>query len=417
VRVLVVGAGAVGLSSAYFLARAGAEVTVIDERGVGGGASRRNAGWVVPSMSGPVPAPGMVLKSLRWMTRRTSPLYVRPTLDPAALRFLVALLRHCNHDDFERGLRQTLALNARTFELFDELERQGVRFEHHRRGLLQVFTGRRALAEHAEEAAHAAGLGAGPSTVLTADEARDREPLLGPEVVGAISCPEERYLDPDSFVDGLAEACTALGVTFHDGERAASVDADPDGRVRAVTARRRWGADAFVVATGAWTAPLAAAFGQRLPVRAGKGYGFDVPNGPGAARTALYLSEAKVAVTPLDGRVRLAGTMELGVMSESVDLKRAGGIVSSARRYLSGWPQGDVGVPWAGLRPMTPDGLPVLGRLAGHDNVVVAAGHAMLGITLAPVTGDIVRQLVLDGRTPPEAEPFRPDRFGRSGPA
>jgi D-amino-acid dehydrogenase len=410
VRVLVIGAGAVGLSSAYFLAAEGADVTVIDMRGIGGGASRRNAGWVVPSMSGPVPAPGMLLKSLRWMTKRSSPLYIKPTLDPGAVRFLLAMLRHCNPQDFEAGLRHLVALNARTFELFDLLQDRGLVFEFHRQGLLQVFTDREALHEHAEELRLSEELGAGPSAVLSAQAARAEEPLLGHGVIGAISSPEERYLDPDGFVDALADACQRMGVKIHAGERATDAEFGTDGIVRAVRGQSRWEADAFVVATGAWTSDLALTFGQRLPVRAGKGYGFDVPTA-GAVRTALYLAEAKVAVTPLEARVRLAGTMEFGAMNEDVDPVRAGGILESARRYLSGWPSGPTPRPWAGLRPMTPDGLPILGRLTHHHNVIVAAGHAMLGITLAPVTGDIVREMVLHDRTPSEATPFRPDRF------
>ncbi|MDQ1667652.1 MAG: D-amino-acid dehydrogenase, partial [Actinomycetota bacterium] len=276
-RVLVIGAGAVGLSSAYFLAAEGADVTVIDMRGIGGGASRRNAGWVVPSMSGPVPAPGMLLKSLRWMTKRSSPLYIKPTLDPGAVRFLLAMLRHCNPQDFEAGLRHLVALNARTFELFDLLQDRGLVFEFHRQGLLQVFTDREALHEHAEELRLSEELGAGPSAVLSAQAARAEEPLLGRGVIGAISSPEERYLDPDGFVDALADACQRMGVKIHAGERATDAEFGTDGIVRAVRGQSRWEADAFVVATGAWTSDLALTFGQRLPVRAGKGYGFDVP--------------------------------------------------------------------------------------------------------------------------------------------
>ena len=410
-RVVVIGAGAVGLSSAYYLAGAGADVTVLDARDTGGGASRRNAGWIVPSMSGPVPAPGVVLQSLRWMLKRDSPLYIRPSLDPAFIRFMASMLLHCNEHDFDQGMRATLELNRRTFELFDQLAKDGLSFEHHEKGLLLAFTDERNLQEHEAELSHAAGLGADPAITLNAAEARSEVPLLSDSVVGAIECPTERFLNPDSFIDALAAGCRARGVTIHTNQAVRAVETSRTGVVTAVNGIERWSADAFVIATGAWSAPILRQFGSSLPIQAGKGYGFDIPKDDSTIERALYLSEAKVAVTPLNGHTRLAGTMGFGGMDEAVDDKRANGIITSARQYLSGWP-GEQGLrAWSGLRPMTPDGLPFIGLLPNHDNVVIATGHAMLGITLAPVTGNIVSELLIEGRTPLEAIPFRPDRL------
>lgn len=412
-HVVIIGAGAVGLCSAYYLAGAGADVTVLDARDVGAGASRRNAGWIVPSMSGPVPAPGVVLRSLRWMLRRDSPLYVRPSLDPAFIRFMTSMLRHCNEQDFDRGMRATLALNRRTFELFDRLEKDGLSFEHHREGLLLAFTDEQNMHAHEAELRHAAELGAGPAITLTATEARSEVPMLSGSVVGAIDCPAERFVHPDSFIDALAAGCRARGVAIHADQTIRTVETSGTGVVTAVGGTGRWAGDAFVVAAGAWSGVLLREFGSRLPLQAGKGYGFDIPaTGPTVAR-ALYLSEAKVALTPLNGLTRLAGTMGFGGMDERVVDRRSNGIITSARHYLSGWPGGPVPRAWSGLRPMTPDGLPYIGLLPDHHNVVIAAGHAMLGITLSPVTGDIVRELLIDGHTPPAAAPFRPDRVLR----
>lgn len=410
-RVVVIGAGAVGLCSAYYLAGAGADVTVLDERDVGGGASRHNAGWVVPSMSGPVPAPGVVLQSLRWMLKRDSPLYIRPSLDPAFIRFMTSMLRNCNEHDFDRGMRATLELNRRTFELFDQLSRDGLSFEHHKEGLLLAFTDEHNLQEHEAELSHAAELGAGQAITLTAAEARYEVPLLSHSVVGAIDCPTERFLNPDSFIDALAAGCRARGVTIRTGQAVRTVETSRTGVVTAVGGIDRWAADAFVIATGAWSATTLRLFGSNLPIQAGKGYGFDIPKNDSTISRALYLSEAKVALTPLNGHTRLAGTMGFGGLDEKVDDTRAHGIITSARRYLSGWPEDPVPKAWSGLRPMTPDGLPFIGFLPNHDNVVIAAGHAMLGITLSPVTGNIVRKLLIQGRTPLEAAPFQPDRF------
>ncbi len=410
-RVVVVGAGAIGLCSAYYLAGAGADVTVLDARSVGGGASRRNAGWVVPTMSGPVPAPGVVLKSLRWMLRNDSPLYVRPSIDPTFIRFMASMMRHSNEHDFDRGMRATLALNNRTYELFDELETAGVAFEHHRKGLLLTFMDDQNLREHEAELRLAAELGVGSPTMLTAGEARREVPMLSRAVVGAIDCPTERFLDPDSFIDAMATACRARGVAIHVGQIVEAIETTSTGHATAVDGTARWEADAFVIAAGAWSHSIFKSLGARLPVQAGKGYGFDIPGPEMGSSRALYLSEAKVAVTPLNGRTRLSGTMAFGGMDETVKEQRASGIVTSTRRYLSGWPELPTPRAWSGLRPMTPDGLPIIGRIPGHDNVIAATGHAMLGITLSPITGSIVQQTLLDGRIPIEATPFLPDRF------
>ncbi|MGW5449504.1 NAD(P)/FAD-dependent oxidoreductase [Streptomyces asiaticus] len=412
-RVLVIGAGAIGLSCAYFLARRGATVTVADPRGPGGGASRRNAGWVVPSMSAPVPAPGTVVKSLRWTLRRDSPVHIRPSLDPAFARFMTAMLRRCNRADYAHGLHVTAELNRRTLELFDLLRADGVDFEHHRTGLLLAFLTEKSLHQHAEELAGLTRYGTPAPEVLSAGEARHTEPALSDAIVGAIRCPGEQHLDPDSFVDQLAAACRDRGVTFlreevtdldeRDGTRIGAATGPGDTALRA---------DAFVIAGGAWTPRLTGPLGFRLPLQAGKGYGFDFRPAPVRLRTATYLSEAKVAVTPLTSGIRLAGTMEFTGLDENVDTVRAGAIADSAGRYFRTWDT-TAARPraWAGLRPMTPDGLPAIGPVPGYDNVLVAAGHAMLGITLAPVTGHLVQRMLLDGTVPPEVEPFLPDRF------
>jgi D-amino-acid dehydrogenase len=410
-RVLVIGAGAIGLSSAYFLAKEGVEVTVIDPRGPGGGASRRNAGWIVPTMSAPVPAPGTVLKSLKWTVQRESPVHIRPSLDPAFVKFMIAMLRHCNRADFEHGLHVTASLNRRTFELFDLLTDDGVTFEQHRDGLLLAFLGEESLHEHLDELQALTRYGSPAPESLSGDELRRAEPALSGAVVGGIRCAGERHLDPSSFVDGLLGSCRALGVQFEFGDGVTGFVERDSTSVRSATGGRARDADAFVIAAGAWTSRLTEMLGFRLPLQAGKGYGFDFRPAPVPLRTATYLSEAKVAVTPLDAGVRLAGTMEFTGLDDSVDTVRAGAIAEAAGRYFRNWPADGRPEPWSGLRPMTPDGLPVIGALPQYDNVFVATGHAMLGITLAPVTGELVRELVLDRRVPLEATPFLPSRF------
>jgi D-amino-acid dehydrogenase len=423
VRVVVIGAGAIGLACAYSLQKAGAEVVVLDAQEVGAGASRRNAGWIVPSMSGPVPAPGLMLQSLRWMAKRDSPLRVRPQFTPEFARFMVAMLRHCNRSDFDTGLRATLALNDRTFELFDAMQQDGVRFEHHRRGLFLMFQDPANLRAHSDEFHKIAALGAGEAATLDAEQIRAQVPQVSADVIGAIDCPSERFVEPNSYVDGLAAVLRDRGVAIHTYAPVTSVECSAAGKVRAVIGCDRWAADAFVIAAGSASGRLSRLFKAHLRVQPGRGYGFDVAAPSRPFTKALYLSEGKVAITPFDDRVRLSGTMEFGTGDRPIDQVRAAGILHTARTYLSGWPRERPAEyattrapvraaepPWVGKRPMTPDGLPIIGLLPGHDNVVAATGHAMLGITLSPVTGDVVRSILLDGVTPVEAQPFHANR-------
>src|SRR5207249_4306685 len=174
-------------------------------------------------------------------------------LDPALIRFMASMLRRCNEHDFDRGMRATLELNRRTFELFDQLEKDGLSFEHHKEGLLLAFTDEQNLHAHETELQHAAELGAGPAITLTAAEARSEIPMLSDSVVGAIDCPTERFLNPDSFIDALAAGCRARGVTIHTGQPVRTIETSRTGVVTAVSGIA---ADAFVIATGAWSAAL-----------------------------------------------------------------------------------------------------------------------------------------------------------------
>jgi D-amino-acid dehydrogenase len=413
---IIVGGGVIGLATAHRLARDGVSVTVIDAGGAESQTSVNNAGWLVPIMSAPVPAPGMVARSVRWLARKDGPLFVHPSVHPEHVRFMVRMLRHCNQRDFQHGLEALVTLNAHTMALFDGYEREGIPFEQHRTGQLMVFRTRAALRSYEAMAAAAERIGH-LATRLSADEARDLEPALSPQIEAALHCPEERHVDPVTLVSGLAARCRALGVRFLHDIRVTDVHR---GRHRATGVSVGGDvlrADVLVLAAGARTGALARAAGYPLPIQPGKGYGFDDTSGSVGLRHSVYLAEAKVAVTPLSDRLRFAGTMEFGTFDMGVDVRRLGGIVRSAHEYLPGFSATTRPKGWAGLRPMTPDGLPIIGRLPGTENVLVASGHCMLGVTLAPVTAAIIAGAVSGTGDLPDLEraaaPFSPARFSR----
>jgi D-amino-acid dehydrogenase len=406
---VVIGGGVIGLTTAYCLAREGESVTVVDARATGLGASDVNAGWIVPAEAAPVPGPGLVLQSLKWMLRPDSPLYIRPSLQPSFLRFLFGMWRRSNARDQRSGFEGHLRLAQGTVETFDEYRADGMDFEMHRSGLLMAFTQPDNLEHHLQLLDLPRQFGLEPQ-VLVGDAVREQEPKLSDAVHGGIFFPQERHVDPGALVRALSKRLREMGEQIVQHAPIDRVDHD-DRRVTAIhSGSQRIEADRFVLAAGAWTGRLSALFGFGLPVRPGKGYSVDVA--PYGLRGAVNLSDAKVAVTPLSDRLRLAGTMEFGGLDEKINHVRVRAILRAPGRYFRDWeapatpPQAG-----AGCRPMTPDGLPLIGRLGALTNAYVSTGHGMLGVTLAPGTAAALTDLVVNERMPATLLPFSPQRF------
>ena len=406
-RTVVIGGGVIGLACAYALAKRDHHVTVVDAGSPGAGASEGNAGWITPSLSMPVPAPGMVGTSLRWMLRSDSPLYIKPTLDPRRISWLVKLLRNCNQRRYADGLAATVRLNAETFALFDELEADGVEFEMHRAGLLFCFLEAINSGHVLSDIDRASELGYRP-LLLGPDEVREMEPEITRDVRAGIFLEQERQVRPESLVTGYVKRLLDEGA---DIRVASQINGFEYSKGRVVGARNGDGViegDEFVIAAGAHSGRLARTLGCKVPIEAGKGYSVHHEPAPVELSHALYLYEARVGATPFDGAVRFAGTMEFSGINDRLEPSRVAAISASAARYLEEWPDDAQGRAWTGMRPMTPDGLPVIGRIA--PNVTIASGHSMLGVTLAPVTGELVGRLIVDGDTPEVLRPFDPAR-------
>lgn len=418
--VVVIGGGVVGLCCALALERRGARVTVVDAGPRERAASHVNAGWIVPTLADPVPAPGLVAQSLRWMVRSDSPLYIAPRFNPAFLRWLLAFWRACNARTARAGTAAVAAFGARTMALFDDLRADGVAFEEHRDGLLFAYRDPAALRhDHAGlETLRPFGFDVPPP--LTGDEARRLEPSLSDAIAGGYWLSGQRSVRPDSLVSGLLTRLAEGGTALRLGEAVVGFGGRR-GRVESVvTDAATLPADAVVVAAGAWTPRVVAPLGIAVPIEAGKGYSIDVsppPPLPAPIGRPLYLHEARVAITPLAGTLRLAGTMELSGLNHRIRPERVTALVTRTREAIRGWPDrldtsGSGTRIWVGPRPLTPDGLPVIGWAKGWRNLALAGGHAMLGLTLAPATGEAIADLVCTGRAPDVIRPFDPARFG-----
>jgi D-amino-acid dehydrogenase len=410
-RVAIIGAGVIGLACAHTLRKQGADVIVLDKGEPGLGSSHGNAGWIVPSLAGPMPEPGLGIRSLTWLLKQDSPLYISPTAIPKMTGFLWSFWRHCNERDYLSGQKAVGTLGAATMSLFDELEQEGTSFEMHRDGLIYVFRDPDTLPPVVEEIRNMEPFGYRAPDPLTPAELRELEPALSEDVSGGLYVPEERHVRPESLNQGLLERVKELGVDVktmtevrngnHEGRRLLRLD----------TSNGSVDADHFVIAAGAWSAPLANTLGCRVPVQAAKGYSvtFDAP--PVQINRPLYLGEVSVGVAPFDGALRIAGTLELSGINELLDRRRVEAIRRNAERYLPGLSQAETGTEWVGMRPLTPDGLPVIGRAPNCDNVFIATGHAMLGMTLAPATAAVLSELITTGASSIDISAFDPARF------
>ena len=412
-RVVVIGGGVIGISCAYYLARGGARVLVLERERIGAGASEGNAGTVSPGHP-PLNKPGRVAKALRQMLDPTSPLYVRPSWNPGLWRWLAGFARYCTEDHVERAMEVMAPLGKRSLALFDELVREErIECEYRAEGYYDVCTSEEGLAEAKQEAQLILQHGYAPE-VIDGDELRKREPAMGPSPIGGVYHPEAAFLDPRLFLTRLAAVTRRLGVEIREGAEVRSVVIE-GGRATGVAAEQ-WGTegcDAVVLATGPYSLQLARRVGVKLPVQPGKGYHRDIgigPNGAPPLRVACVLNESSVFCTPMYGFVRLAGTMEFSGLDRVMRPDRLRQLTRAAREVFPSLGSARPSSEWCGLRPMSVDGVPLVGPMPGVEGLSVATGHGMLGLTLAPVTGEVIARHVLEGHDP-RTRALSPERF------
>jgi D-amino-acid dehydrogenase len=412
-RTVVIGAGIVGLLSAYALRRRGERVTIVDKADPGTACSAGNAGWIVPSFSGPLPGPDLTGGRLRSMVDPDAPIYVRPRASLELARWLWTFWRRCNEHDYRSGYDAIASLNRRTMALYDALQADGVVFEMHRRGLLFLFLSESSKDHHAGDLALMQAHGYPPPRALTAADVRDLEPGVTPEVIGGLFLEGERHVRPETLAAGLVRRLLQMDVEIRARVEVTGVRRRGSTILGVMTGDGHIEADRVLLAAGAWSGGLAHRFGFSLPVLPGKGYSITVTGPALRAGRPLQLSEAKVACSPFHGALRVAGTIEIASLSPAVSRRRIAAIRRAAGRYLTGWERGEAHAEWMGMRPFLPDGLPAIGRAPGCDNLYVAAGHGMLGITLGPATGAAIADLICLGKTDVDLDPFDPARFAR----
>lgn len=406
---VVVGAGIVGLSTAWFLQDRGVEVTVVDRDDVAAGASWGNAGWLSPGLAIPLNEPSVLKYGLRTLLDPKAPLHVPFTVDVGLWRFLTQFAAHCTWGAWERAAQANLPFNAECLDAFDTLTSSGVTAPTVSAPITALFeTPKQATGLLKElrrintSGGHIAYRG------LTGDELREAAPQASARIGAGVRLEGQRYVDPGAFVAALADSVRQRGGVIRTGFDVTAIRPHD----HAVTLESRTGelvsGNVAVVATGAWLNRLARSKGVRVPVRAGRGYSFTVPTDrpvPGP----VYLPHVRVACTPYRGALRVAGTMEFRSPDAPLDRDRIRAIIDSARDLLRGVRWNERTDEWVGPRPVTPDGMPLIGATTA-PGVYVAGGHGMWGLTQGPITGRLLAEQIATGKQPEALRPVDPLR-------
>ncbi|MEO6604600.1 MAG: FAD-dependent oxidoreductase [Aeromicrobium sp.] len=406
-HVVIVGAGMVGLSTAWFLQREGVRVTVIDRGGVAAGSSWGNAGWLAPALTLPLPDPAILAGGIKATLSPSSPVYIPLTTNPRLLKFLADFTRHCTPSKWRTAMSVFNQANALALNAFDELDdvaeptKKSEPFlaayasESDRQGLLDEFD-------------HVAELGVRTAfALLNNAEVHALVPALGDAVTCGVRLTEQRFINPGRFVHALADAVRGRGGEIVDGD-VRDISVTDSGVELEIKGGGPMRADTVVIATGTWLGSLARDFGVRAIVQAGRGYSFTVQ--PERMPVApIYLPAQRVACTPLGDGLRVAGMMEFRKPDAPLDPRRIKAIVDAARPMLTGVDWEARTDEWVGSRPCTADGLPLVGRTKS-DRVFVSGGHGMWGIALGPLSGKLLAAQIARGETADLLSSFDPLR-------
>ena len=410
-KVIIIGGGIIGLSSAYYLHKKGHNVTVLDMGTLTDNCSYGNAGMIVPSHFVPLSAPGMIAKGVRWMFSRKSPFYIQPSVNPHFLNWGLRFVRNANNEHVERSAVPLCDISLLSKSLYEKLATEaGFQFGLKGKGILAFYKTEKVAAEEVKLAEKAAGLGLDMS-VLNAAECRALQPNLQLDVLGAVHYRCDAHLSPQDLIHSMTRYLEANNVRIVRNEKVTRVNIQGGKITSLITENNTWQGDQFVLSAGSWSSALAKMMGITISMMPGKGYSFMNNQYNSQLEIPALLCEAKVAITPMNNSIRFSGTMEIGKMSHQIKTDRLKGIIDAVPKYFPGIkpgmpPQGEV---WQGFRPCSPDGLPYI----GYDklkNLVVGTGHGMMGISLGLATGHLISQLVSGQQPDLNLKPFAPTR-------
>lgn len=413
-NILVIGGGITGLTSAYYLAKSGWKVTLVDKGDLRDNCSYGNAGMIVPSHFTPMAAPGIVAQGIKWMFDSKSPFYVKPSPSWSLISWGLKFLKHANEKHVARTAPAIRDLNLYSSMLYHELATELEKdFDLHHKGILMLYKNDKTAEEEIHLSKTALELGL-DTVVLNRDEVQAMEPHTEVDVLGAVHYRCDGHLYPPALMNLLISTLKELGVQIKTGALVDGFEVRSGKIVKTILSNGQTiASDQVVLTGGAWLGQLAKKAGLAVPIMPGKGYSFMVEPSHGEIVHPSLLIEARVAITPMGGKIRVGGTMELAAVDHKVNLNRVKGIVESVPKY---YPLYELSVPeiseiWHGFRPCSPDGLPYLGYSKNISNLVLAGGLGMMGLSLGPAVGHTVADLVNGQRTHTDIRLFDPERF------
>ena len=410
--VLIIGGGPVGLSCAYYLLKSGRKVTLLDAKEIGKGSGAGNAGHIVPSHIIPLAAPGVVTSALKWMLDPThSPFGMKVSLNPTYLIWLLKFVLACSEANVQRGIKPLNDLGQLSAKNFAQIiAEEKFDCSYQEKGLLflykteEVFKG----GKHEGEFMQKHGI---PVSVYDRNKIHEIEPAALDDVIGGVHFTGDSHLNPAVFLKLLSDRVRAMGAEMFEHTPVTGFES-ANGKVRVIkTGSGAFEAEQVILAAGALTPSVARDLKLNIPIQPARGYSLTMSATKTMPSHALILGERRVAVSPMGNVLRFTGRLEVGNNSMTPNPVWIQRIENSAREYLRLDEKLDVKETWAGLRPTTPDGVPIIGHSPHHSNLILATGHAMLGLSLGPGTGQVVAELVNGRQTTFDLSPLSLNRF------
>ena len=410
-KIVIIGGGIIGLCTAYYLQKEGEKVIVIDKSNFSSGASYVNAGYITPSHFISLAAPGMINKGIKWMFNSASPFYVKPRLDLDFLKWTLAFKRSSTKAKVEKAIPVIKDINLMSRDLYEEIKSSNdFNFHYERKGLLMCYKSDKVGEEEWEIGKRGIKEGLGVKN-LSSKEVAQLEPKANLDIKGAVYYDSDAHMTPTDFMSEMVTYLKSKGVTFYADEKVINIQVSNNNISKIITNKQELNADEVVLAAGSWSPLLTKKIGIQIPVQAGKGYRINVERETNIKIPAI-LCEAKVAVTPMDGFTRFAGTMEVAGINHTINPVRVNAIADAAKSYykkIEITAQEKENAE-CGLRPCSPDGLPYIGKSSKCNNLTIATGHAMMGWSLGPATGKLISEVILDKKASLNLDSFHPDR-------
>lgn len=413
VDVAIIGGGVVGVAAGYELAQKKASVAIIEKGEIGFGCSYGNAGWLTPCFAMPLPMPGMLSTSIKWLFDPESPLYIKPDLlNPLLLKWLVSFMKAMNRNQMRRSVQALTEISKYSLEAYARLNQSYPdAFGFRKNGLLMISNTKAGVKAAHEEMMLVAEYGI-PGKSLDPNEIVQLEPAIRGNVMGGVYFPQEAHAEPLKVVQTLARNVSEKGGYLYPHTELLDFMIDSDGKIQGLkTTRGMVQANTYVLATGSWSTRIGKQLKLNIPIMGGKGYSLILPPLPTMPKVPIMIVERKIAVTPRSGSIRLAGTLELVDQDFSVTQRRVDAIVRGSRQFLDIPERPQVQEVWRGLRPCTPDGVPLIGRPKRYKNLFLCTGHQMLGLQSAAGSGRLLADLVTGSPPTFNPAPFDADRF------